>query len=96
MPATSLNVVRLPWVVSTGLGGAFRPSAPPPSPPAIRRARNTQTPISSSIGASEISRLARKLRCCTTGRAVTSTLCDWRVPQRSSLANAGRWVVNSV
>ncbi len=97
MPATSANVVRLPLSSSTGLGGCLRPSPPtPPMAEPMRRAMNTHRRTSSSIGASEISRLARKLRCTTTGEAVTTTLCRVRLAHSWSSAKAGRWVTNFV
>lgn len=98
IPATSLKVVRLEPSSSTGLGGALRPKPPipPPMPLDIRRAMNTQSTTSSSMGASEISRLARKLRCWTTGSAVTVTSSLTSSAQRLSSAKAGRWVSNLV
>jgi hypothetical protein len=65
-------------------------------PARIRRAMNTQTAISSSIGASAISRLTRKLRCWTTGSAVTVTLFLVRSSQSWSSAKVGRSVLNLV
>lgn len=98
MPATSSKVVRLAPSSSTGLGGALRPSPPmpPPIPALIRRAMNTHRTTRSSMGARESSRLARKLRCSTTGEAVTFTFCLVRLAHSWSSAKAGRWVVNLV
>ncbi len=99
IPATSSKVVRcLPGSSSTGLGGALRPSMPPapPIPELIRRAMKSHRTTRSSIGASEISRLARKLRCWTTGSAVTVTSCLVRSSQSLSSAKVGRSVSNLV
>ncbi len=60
------------------------------------RAITSQSTTSSSIGASEISRLTRKLRSLTTGSASTTTPLATSVAHRSSWANTGRWVVKSV
>ncbi|PSK57756.1 hypothetical protein B0E38_01980 [Streptomyces sp. 111WW2] len=62
----------------------------------MRRAMKIHNTTRISIGASAISRLARKLRCCTTGSAVTVTLFFVRSAQSWSSAKVGRSVVNLV
>lgn len=65
-------------------------------PEPIRRAMKIHRTTSRIIGASEISRLKRKLRSWTTGEAVTVTSCFCRFSQSLSSAKAGRWVLNLV
>ena len=66
------------------------------APALIRRATSSHSPSSSTTGASEISRLTKKLCCCTTGLAVMVTPLADSCCHSGSSAHDGRCVSNLV
>ena len=91
MPATSSKVTR---TVSGSTRFCLPPSSPPESALCWRLNIQIQNATSRIMGANEISRLARKPRCWTSGVARTVAPLLVSSPSRSSLAKVGRSVVN--